>query len=1136
MQALEEARLTACRITLREAAMEKNNGAQYFISNPQQQLTARFLDGAIRLGSGQGGIWTATLGLEGSQHAVPRASGNRVEYAHGSGLKEWFVNCSEGIEHGFTVSKRPVGQDTTGELRLDMRLEGLLAKAVDEDGKALEFIDPESRASCVRYDGLKAWDAHGKALVSRMEASPSGFTLVVSDAGAVYPLTIDPLITSLESKLEPIFTGDGSPKDFLGSSVAIAGDTAVVGVPGDDTAAGEGTGSAYVFIRTASSWSLQYILMADDANAGDELGGAVSISGTTIIVGARFGDSINESDTGSAYVFVRNGDVCSQQAKLIPNDPAYDDWFGASVSIDGETLVVGSPRHDSLTYGDVGSAYVFVRSGTTWTQQAQLTASNGEGVDNFGNSVSISGTTILVGAEGADYSGYTNTGSAYVYLRTGTSWSQQAILTPRDDVIYFDGAFGVSVALSGNTALIGAEGESSSGRAHVFTRSGTTWTRQSMLVPADSTSSDYFGTSVALSGNTAVVGSDLNDSTRGDNTGSAYVFFRNGSSWSQQAKLESTLARAEDQFGYSVAVSADTVIVGAPFARGVIPHEFQNDSDAGSAFVFSRSGSTWSLQQELNGGNGAISNGFGSEVEIEENTAVVGTPGEDTPSATGAGAAYVFTKSGDTWNYAARLIADDYFSPHDPNPMFGSSISISGNTILVGAWNVRGGEGRAYVFTNNGGSWQQQAILSASTGLAHFGISVAVENDRALVGAPLERNARGAAYVFERSGTNWTQQTKLIAADETAYSSFGVAVDMSGDTAAIGSDQKTIDSAVAAGCVYIFTTSNGVWSQQQKLTATDATAYHEFGGELAISGETILIGAKNTYYNPPVFRGTGYGSAYIFARSGATWTQQAKLLPAVEEFNDYFGSSVALDGPIAMVGSPLRDRGAESNLGEVFIYRRSGSTWSQETSIVSDISTPSQSFGSAIALTGYTALVGASSTEAVNPYTGIPAQNSGTAYFFHLEVTAEPTPRELFDSAMLAANQFGNNALPSAIPYHDGVENLLKYAFNMNLSAADVRELIPSTGTAGLPLITLDRSQATPRLRFEFLRRKNSGLIYTPLKGTELNAGSWVGLSSPVPDVMQSIDSEWERVVYFEDVDLSTQPRYFGRVEVVLPE
>jgi hypothetical protein len=308
----------------------------------------------------------------------------------------------------------------------------------------------------------------------------------------------------------------------------------------------------------------------------------VAVSGDTAVIGATDDDDLG-TNSGAAYVFMRSGTSWTQQAKLLADDGGSGDDFSYSVAVSGDTAVIGTPGDNDLG-SESGAAYVFVRSGTSWTQQAKLLADDGMQNDWLGVSVAVSGDTAVISANGVDDLG-TGAGAAYVFVRSGTSWTQQAKLLA-DDGASFD-TFGYSVAVSGDTAVIGAYGRDDlgdrSGAAYVFVRSGTSWTQQAKLLADDGAASDYFGWKVAVSGDTAVIGADWDDDL-GTNSGGAYVFVRSGTSWTQQTKLLADDGASFDRFGYSVAVSGNRAVIGAP-----------EDDDLGD-----RSGSAYVLSVENN--------------------------------------------------------------------------------------------------------------------------------------------------------------------------------------------------------------------------------------------------------------------------------------------------------------------------------------------------------------------------------------------------------------------------------------------------------------------------------------------------------------------------------------------------------
>lgn len=310
---------------------------------------------------------------------------------------------------------------------------------------------------------------------------------------------------------------EAQPFDLFGASVALEGDLAVVGAPADNTLGTSGPGSAYVFARRGGVWTENARLMASDGMPDDQFG-SVALSGTTIVVGAKGQSYGGGTNPGSAYVFVWDGMGWVEQAKLTARDGVAGDEFGISVAVEGDTAVVGA-RQGLLPANtpNPGVAYVYTRAGTTWTQQAKLAASD-PGSGAFGVSLSLSGNTLIVGANFSD----SFAGAAYVFVGRDGTWSEQAKLTTPNATIL--AGFGRSVALFGNTAVIGAWMDGSLGSAFVFRREGTTWIQGPKLTGADSAPGDLFGVQVGLFGERVVSTSTLHAHAGGPGAGAAYVF------------------------------------------------------------------------------------------------------------------------------------------------------------------------------------------------------------------------------------------------------------------------------------------------------------------------------------------------------------------------------------------------------------------------------------------------------------------------------------------------------------------------------------------------------------------------------------------------------------------------------------
>jgi len=463
----------------------------------------------------------------------------------------------------------------------------------------------------------------------------------------------------------------------------------------------------------------------------------------------------------------------AEQAYLKASNTDANDQFGIGLAVSGDTVVIGAPQESSNATGVngdetdnsapfSGAAYVFVRDGTTWTQQAYLKASNTGVGDAFGVSAAVDGDTLVVGAAG-ESSGATGVngdqsdnsalaaGAAYVFVRSGTTWTQQAYLKASNTASLY--GFGNSVAISGDTVVIGSLHEASSatgvngdqndtsapdaGAAYVFVRTGTTWTQEAYLKASNTDAGDWFGRGVRMSGDTLVVGAEHESSSatgvngnQADNSathaGAAYVFVRNGTTWSQQAYLKASNTEANDQFGGSD-VSGDTVVVGArgeaSSATGVNGDQHDNSAaNAGAAYVFVRNGTTWSQQAYLKASNSEANDQF-SQVAVSGDTVVVGSLHEASNatgingnqsdnSAQDAGAVYVFRRSGSNWTPRAYLKA----SNTDAGDSF-TKCALSGDTLVVGAsledssaTGVNGDQsdnsaqdaGAAYVFTGLG--------------------------------------------------------------------------------------------------------------------------------------------------------------------------------------------------------------------------------------------------------------------------------------------------------------------------------------------------------------------------------------------------------------------------------------------------
>jgi FG-GAP repeat len=573
---------------------------------------------------------------------------------------------------------------------------------------------------------------------------------------------------------------------------------------------------------------------------------------------------------------------------------------------------------------------------------------------------------------------------------------------------------GAAVAVSGSMLLVGEPAiDNASGRVYVYTQSGGAWSKTATLVGSDTAAGDTFGFSVALSGTTAVVGAP-GHSANGNYAGSAYVFADSGGTWTQTAELDGSDNAAGDWFGSAVGVDGTNAIVGAPAHAGV----------AGSAYVFSDTGVTWSQSAEL---NGSVTLGyFGYAVGISGTNAIVGAPGVPTKIgnafifsdtggtwsktatlsgigggvhdfgqavaiggsvaavgawATNTGFAYVYNKAGTAWTQTALPTA----------PGLGASAAVSGTTVVVGAVGASGNNGKAYVYTSSG-TLTATLVPSGKEAGDFFGNrAVGISGATLIVGAP-DHGAVGNAFVFNNtSGTTWQQVADLANADSNTGDSTGSAVALSSFGAVAGAPAH-----FGAGRAYVFP-KPPPWHPNIGLEAADTTTGDNFGAALSMSGTTVLAGAPDH---------GGMGSAYVFAQTlSAPYTQAAVRAPGNNyvyerpaELNgldsasgDHFGASVSIDGTLAVVGAP-----GHGGKGSAYVFSETGSTWSQLAELEGTDTAAGDNFGASVSISGTTAVVGA-------PGHG----GKGSAYVFVETGSTWAQSAEVIGSDTAAGDNFG---------------------------------------------------------------------------------------------------------------------------------
>lgn len=689
-------------------------------------------------------------------------------------------------------------------------------------------------------------------------------------------------------------------------------------------------------------------IFADDGAANDEFGFSVAIDGDTAIVGAERDDVGTVIDQGSAYVFIRSGNTWVQQAKLVASDGRLSNWFGHSVAISGNTAIVGAIQTD----GNRGSVYVFERQGGTWTESAKLTASDGAVNDLFGMSIAIDGDALIVGSNFADIGANANQGAAYIFVRSESGWVEAAKVFDQNGGA--DDRFGFSVDISGNRAVVGAYQNETSfnnqGAANVFVRSGSTVVHEAKLIASDAGISDQFGYSVSIDGDTLVVGANLRTSTRG----AAYVFTRTGalfgSPWVEQQILEASDGVGNDRFGSSISIDGDAIAVGANFA------DLGPATNAGAAYVFKRSGGNFSEVAKIADPDAGADDRAASSVAVAGDLVIVGALFDDVGANQNQGSAQVLCLVCNDWRFEGEVVPSDGVGFEQ----FGYTVAIDGDTAVVGApyatVGANSNQGAAYVFVRKGDIWHEQMKLAAFDAEAgdQFGYSVAISGDTIVVGAYndsfISIQDHGSAYVFVRSGSQWTIQQKLFGTPTVAFGHFGSSVAIDGDTLIVGEKDEQIGSHSGQGSATVFVRNFDSWSQQQKLTASDGAALDHFGISVSLEGDLAVVGGSG--------RDSQRGAAWVFSRFGAIWTQRQILLDPVPAANDEFGISVGIRGATIVVGAVGDDVPFIGSPGSAFVFAEENGNWIMQRKLnASDAQTGDQ-FGASVAISGDQIIVG----------------------------------------------------------------------------------------------------------------------------------------------------------------------------------
>lgn len=601
------------------------------------------------------------------------------------------------------------------------------------------------------------------------------------------------------TRIEPTPIGIPGSGGELGTQVAIHGDTAAVAAPGAQAVPMIGSGSVNVYRRVGADWQREAVLLPADATDQMRFGTSLAL-GADVLVATAPAQSGGSPE--AVYTFQRTGSTWQQVDRFT----AYGD-----ISLSGATLAIGDT--------------IYVRAGTGWDVQAQLQADEDETIV----STVVDGDFALAWSS-LWVSNFEIHNYAYLFHRSGGSWAREARIELGNSGA-FDSPIG-SFALSGESALVSWRNV-----VTAYSRAAdATWAVEGVFDPL--TSAPGFGTRVALDGDRALASSPGDTVYGWANAGTVYVFERHDGTWSRVAHVAHPGVNYYNYvFGSAIALDGDSMLVGAPGA-------YTEAGATGDATVFAEDGGGWPAAAILDAGNDHEHAQFGYAVAVSGSTVLVGAPGEKTDRPFATGAAYVFEPDGGSWLETAHLApAVPYGHGFGEAVAIDQDTAVVGVSHVVGSTTDLGGA--AYVFVRDGVGWQQQARLSSgSTDRVAFGAAVALHGDQVAVGEPGSTNlpGPGRVHLFERVGTNWSPLAIVAAADGTAEDRFGSGLAFAGGVLVVGAPEADVGIETDAGAVYVFIDQGGTWIQQARLTAPIPAKLGGFGRAVALAGDTLVVG------------------------------------------------------------------------------------------------------------------------------------------------------------------------------------------------------------------------------------------------------------------------------------------------------
>ncbi|HPI96081.1 MAG TPA: FG-GAP repeat protein [Gammaproteobacteria bacterium] len=727
---------------------------------------------------------------------------------------------------------------------------------------------------------------NGRAVIGAIGAQDNGF---ISGAAYVFELN-----NGQWSQVQKLVASDGVSYQFFGKSVAIDGNMIAVGSGGSSA-----IGAVYIFQLQGSQWiETDKLKLSSSTNLFSE---SIDLANNRLIVADRNAKNNTNPQivTGAVYVYTydSNNSTWSNPIKILANNPIEFSGFGSDLALDssGNRFVVGANSEDNEFGADAGAVYVYDFNGISWSQSQRITANDAAAGDEFGDNVAIDGDIISVSGvlskayifelainnwfqsflviDGNPNSGLgfdldmsndkvvfarTNPKSLLVYKKNSTIWSlEETIFTPNSPQ-------SLIVSLEGDEMLLGEYNIASQYykfETDISCNSSPCWNHNQEFNIEDNTEEDAFGVSLDISGNRAVVGA-FRDDDKGNNAGAAYVYeyknIGNTSEWTLVKKLLATNGATEDEFGRSVAIDGDRIVIGAfkddyIIFNGGIPVPVSN---AGSVYVFEYDGFKWVETQNIRSGEGLLAQNdlFGFAVDIHGDRIAIGAYSDD-ENGINSGAVYIYQAVNNNWELSEKIMPND----GDPDDSFGYAISLDSSRILIGAYqddDIANNAGAAYIYQYNpvfqGWNFQDKLLpLTFGNPDDFVGTAVSLQGDKAIVGANWDNvgqhldNGRVYYYKKDELQTSWSQIQSIVSQNSSDGDRFGYSVSIHGKKLLVGAWREDHDTKVDNGAAYLLSLNEttGLWEHDELLRANDFDTEDYFGVSVKLTDQWMMIGA-----------------------------------------------------------------------------------------------------------------------------------------------------------------------------------------------------------------------------------------------------------------------------------------------------